>query len=70
MRRAGGCAQRLRRFWYFHTKQAADLAEMARLHASVARAIAAGDADAAGQALDRLLDNIEPFTRSTLLSDY
>lgn len=59
-----------RRFWYFHYQQAADLPEMARLHAAVARAIAAGQADEAGQALDRLLDNIEQFTRSTVLSDY
>src|SRR5690606_39714191 len=29
-----------RRFWYLHYKQAADLPEMARLHAAVAAAIA------------------------------
>ncbi len=58
-----------RRFWYFHYKQAADLPEMARLHANVADAIAKGDGDAAGTALDRLLDNIETFTKATLLSD-
>lgn len=58
-----------RRFWYFHYKQAADLPEMARLHAAVAGAIAKGDVDAAGVALDRLLDNIETFTKATLMSD-
>jgi DNA-binding GntR family transcriptional regulator len=58
-----------RRFWYFHYKQAADLPEMARLHAAVALAIAEGKATEAGQALDLLLDNIEAFTKSTLLSD-
>jgi len=58
-----------RRFWYFHYKQAADLPEMARLHAAVADAVGKGDASAAGEALDRLLDNIEDFTKSTLMSD-
>ena len=58
-----------RRFWYFHYKQAADLPEMARLHAAVAGAIAKGDASAAAEALDRLLDNIETFTKATLMSD-
>jgi DNA-binding GntR family transcriptional regulator len=58
-----------RRFWYFHYKQAADLPEMARLHAAVAMAICKADASAAAEALDRLLDNIEAFTKSTLMSD-
>lgn len=58
-----------RRFWYFHYKQAADLPEMARLHAAVAGAIADGNPKAAGEALDRLLDNIETFTKATLMSD-
>jgi DNA-binding GntR family transcriptional regulator len=58
-----------RRFWYFHYKQAADLPEMARLHAAVADAIAKGDPIAAAEALDRLLDNIETFTKATLMSD-
>ncbi|TWG88489.1 DNA-binding GntR family transcriptional regulator [Cupriavidus gilardii J11] len=58
-----------RRFWYFHYKQAADLPEMARLHARVAAAIAKGDVDGAGEALDALLDNIEDFTRATVLGD-
>lgn len=58
-----------RRFWYFHYKQAADLPEMARLHAEAAGAIARGDVEEAGMALDRLLDNIETFTKATLMSD-
>jgi DNA-binding GntR family transcriptional regulator len=58
-----------RRFWYFHYKQAADLPEMALLHAAVSGAIADGDADAAGKALDCLLDYIETFTKATLMSD-
>jgi DNA-binding GntR family transcriptional regulator len=55
-----------RRFWYYHYKQAADLPKMARLHGAVAKAIAEGDVDRAGRALDRLLDNIEAFTRATI----
>lgn len=57
-----------RRFWYFHYKQAADLPEISRLHAAVATAIAAGDVAAAATACDRLLDNIEAFTRSTVMT--
>ena len=56
----------LRRFWYYHYKQAADLPEMASLHGAVAKAIADGDVDGAGRALDKLLDNIEAFTRATI----
>jgi DNA-binding GntR family transcriptional regulator len=55
-----------RRFWFHHYKQAADMPETAKLHADIARAIAAGDARAAAAALDRLLDNIEAFTRGTV----
>jgi DNA-binding GntR family transcriptional regulator len=58
-----------RRFWYLHYKQAADMPEMARLHAELAMAISKGDADAAALASDRLLDNIESFTRATVLPD-
>jgi DNA-binding GntR family transcriptional regulator len=55
-----------RRFWFHHYKQAADMPETAKLHADIARAIAAGDAAGAGAALDRLLDNIAAFTRATV----
>ncbi|HEX6528266.1 MAG TPA: GntR family transcriptional regulator [Burkholderiales bacterium] len=55
-----------RRFWFHHYKQAADMPETAKLHADIARAIAEGDEEAAGAALDRLLDNIHTFTRATL----
>jgi DNA-binding GntR family transcriptional regulator len=55
-----------RRFWYVHYKQAADLPLAARLHASIARAIAAGDADAAGQSSDALVDYIRAFARATI----
>jgi DNA-binding GntR family transcriptional regulator len=59
-----------RRFWYQHYKDAADLPESAKLHAAVARAVAAGDERGAARALDALLDNIETFTRSTLRTDF
>src|SRR5690606_29627019 len=59
-----------RRFWFLHYQQAADLPQTARLHADVARAIAAGDPATAAKALDALLDNIEAFTRATLSTDF
>ena len=55
-----------RRFWYMHHQQVADLPLAARLHAAIARAIAAGDQEAAGAATDRLLDYIQEFTRKTI----
>jgi DNA-binding GntR family transcriptional regulator len=58
-----------RRFYYIHYQQVADLELTARQHADVARAIAAGDRDKAGQASDRLLDYIESFTRATVDPD-
>ncbi|AKM32269.1 GntR family transcriptional regulator [Pandoraea faecigallinarum] len=58
-----------RRFWYYHYKEAADLPTMARLHAEVAEAVAAGDVKKAGDAVDALLNNIEAFTRATVLGE-
>jgi DNA-binding GntR family transcriptional regulator len=55
-----------RRFWYMHYKQAADLPLAARLHAAIARAIADGDQDAAGQASDALVAYIQAFARATI----
>lgn len=55
-----------RRFWIVHHKQAADLTKGVKSHADLARAIASGDAKAAGEASDRLLDYIEEFTRASL----
>lgn len=55
-----------RRFWYIHYKQVADLPLAARLHAEAARAIAAGDQDAAAAASDRLMNYIEEFTRAAV----
>ncbi len=53
-----------RRFWFQHYRRAADLPLCARLHAAQARAIAAGDVEAAASALDRLIDYTEAFTRA------
>ena len=54
-----------RRFWYIHYKQAADMPLTAKLHADIARAIAAGDEARAAKAADKLIDAIEKFTRVT-----
>jgi DNA-binding GntR family transcriptional regulator len=55
-----------RRFWYLHYKQAANMPLTAKLHADIARAIAAGDEERAARASDKLLDAIEKFTRATV----
>jgi DNA-binding GntR family transcriptional regulator len=55
-----------RRFWFIHYQKAADLPVTAKLHANIARAISRGDEDAAATALDRLIDEIEQFTRATV----
>ena len=55
-----------RRFWYLHNKQSANMPLTAKLHADIARAIAAGDEERAAKASDRLLDAIEKFTRATV----
>ena len=58
-----------RRFWYIHYKRAADMPLTAKLHADIARAIADGDEERAVRGSDRLLDNIEKFTRDTVSTD-
>jgi len=55
-----------RRFWYLHYKQAANMPLTAKLHADIARAVAAGDEERAARASDKLLDAIEKFTRATV----
>ncbi len=59
-----------RRFWYLHYKQTADMPLTAKLHADIARAIAAGDVAGAAAASDALLDSIEAFTRATVSTDF
>ena len=58
-----------RRFWYIHYRAVADLPLAARLHAEVARSVAAGDAVSAAAASDRLIDYIEAFARATAEAD-
>ena len=55
-----------RRFWFMHHRQAGDLSKIARLHADIANAIAAGDAAVAGAASDVLLEYIESITRAAV----
>ncbi|GAB4227791.1 MAG: GntR family transcriptional regulator [Kiloniellaceae bacterium] len=55
-----------RRFWYMHYKEVLDLPRCAKLHAVLAAAIAAGEAEPAMRASDALLDYIESFTRAAL----
>ena len=55
-----------RRFWYLHHRASANMPRTAKLHAAIARAIAAGDEAAAASASDKLLDALERFTRKTL----
>jgi DNA-binding GntR family transcriptional regulator len=56
-----------RRFWFFHHGGPAELAETARLHATVARAVAAADEAAAAEASDQLIAHLVAFARGTLL---
>lgn len=58
-----------RRFWYIHYKQAADMPATAKLHADIARAIAEADEEKAARASDRLIDEVEQFTRDTVSTD-
>lgn len=53
-----------RRFWFLH--RIVDMPFVARLHADIARATAAGDAPGAMRACDALMDYLEAFTRSTI----
>jgi DNA-binding GntR family transcriptional regulator len=55
-----------RRFWYAHYERFANLGETASLHAAIASAIGAGNVEAARDGLDKLIDNVEAFTRATL----
>ena len=58
-----------RRFWFAHYKVVAKLPETVQLHAGIARAIAKKDEQEAALWLERLLDNVEAFTRASLDAD-
>lgn len=53
-----------RRYWFQHHRDAGDLPLCARLHAAQARAIAAGNPDAAAAASDALMDYVAAFTKA------
>jgi DNA-binding GntR family transcriptional regulator len=56
-----------RRFWFRNFPEQRDSLEMgAKTHTAVMVAVAAGDAKAAGEAMDALMDYVEGFARSTL----
>ena len=55
-----------RRFWFMHHRQAGDLTMIARLHADIANAIAAGEGESAAAASDALLEYIEQITRAAV----
>jgi len=55
-----------RRFWHRHFEKNHDLAEAARLHAQVARAIAKGDTVIAEQAANEHMNYIFQLTKSTI----
>jgi DNA-binding GntR family transcriptional regulator len=55
-----------RRFWFAHHKAMADLPLTARLHASIARAIAEGVPETAGTASEALVDYIESVARKVI----
>lgn len=59
-----------RRFWIQYSPRAADVLLIARLHASLARAISLGQQVEASRALSSLLDQIEAFTRATATADF
>lgn len=54
-----------RRFWFLNFQQFGDLTKVCRLHAAIAKAIAANDESAARKALDRLIDYVEEYTYQT-----
>jgi DNA-binding GntR family transcriptional regulator len=58
-----------RRFWFRYREHAADMPVTARLHANIARAIADGSESKAVSAAERLLDEIEKFTKAAVDAD-
>ncbi|WP_296311827.1 GntR family transcriptional regulator [Pseudomonas sp.] len=55
-----------RRFWYFHLDVPRHLAETARYHLDVVKAVAVGDPGKAAGASDQLVDYLVEFSRQTL----
>lgn len=59
-----------RRFWYQHHQKVGDLGRIAALHADIAWAIGGGDAAAAGEACDLLMNYLTAFTRAALDAEH
>ena len=59
-----------RRFWIQYSPKAADVLLIARLHATLARAISSGSERAVLRAVSELLDRIEAFTKATATADF
>lgn len=57
-----------RRFWFFHLDLPRHLPETASRHIAVVRAVAGGDAAAAAQASDALIEYLVTFAKQTLPS--
>lgn len=55
-----------RRFWFLNFNKFGDLKKVSAMHADIARAIAANDADGARAASDALIDYVEEYTMKTL----
>jgi len=56
-----------RRFYFVYQCEARDVRRAAELHASVLRAVAAGDEVAAAEAADRMVDYAEYYTRAVIV---
>jgi DNA-binding GntR family transcriptional regulator len=59
-----------RRFYFLHHRKLNDLATVARLHADLARAVTAGDEQAAADASDRIAEYAIAFTKRILTEQF
>lgn len=55
-----------RRFWFHHQSRWPGADRTLSLHVDLARALASGDAERAGQASDAVIDDLEAFARGTV----
>ncbi len=55
-----------RRFWFAHQRGPDDLRDVVNAHTARIKAIVHGDADAAKNATDKLMDHLETFARNTI----
>ena len=59
-----------RRFYFMHHKELNNLAQVARLHADLLRAVATGDEKAAAAACDRHIDYAESFAKGIIARNF